>query len=493
MFIGLTALASLYQVHSPSENPHRTVVALIALRIYGQGSPLFYAVQAATALILVLAANTAYSDFPRLSAILARDRFAPRQMMTRGDRLSYSNGILALGALAGLLVIAYRAEYTRIINMYVVGVFTAFTLSQAGMVQRWRERRGSESRWRRYALINGFGAASTLVVLGIVIQSKFLAGAWIVMVAIPLLVLWFDTVNRHYRRFGVTLRDPARRPMRVDKHHVVLLVGWPSAEERRALAYADLVGPERLHCVHFSKPGEMRDIVLRWGSVMEKATSLEIVPSRGSLAGDVGAYLDELRARIPPSEFLTVVVPEVIRSGITGLVQGRSTFLVKASLLFKPDVIVTDVVVQQDEVGVPDLVVKRHVVLVLVSGVHNATMLALQYANSLSAHEVRAVHVAIDPGESAKVVREWSAWAPGRELELIDSPYRELAGPLKDYVRGLTASPGALVTILIPEFIVTKWWHNLLHNQTALALKRTFLYEPDVVVTSVPYSLRGAG
>src|SRR5919106_1069442 len=149
-FGAMTGLARLYHINGPTEDPDRTVIALIALEVFGQG-PLFIAVQIATFLILFLAANTSYSDFPRLANFLGRDRFAPRQFMNRGDRLAFSNGIIALGAFAGLLTIIYSADVSRIINLYVVGVFTSFTLSQSGMVRRWFRLKAEDPKWRRSA------------------------------------------------------------------------------------------------------------------------------------------------------------------------------------------------------------------------------------------------------------------------------------------------------------------------------------------------------
>lgn len=184
LFVGTTTLSFLFHIAGPSHDPERTVVALIALNVFGLG-PLFYAVQAATALILFLAANTSYADFPRLSAALARDRFAPRQLMNRGDRLAFSNGIIGLAALASVLVVIYDADVSRLINLYVVGVFTSLTLSQTGMVRHWAERRDSEPRWRRQISVNAVGAVATFIVLGIVLATKFSDGAWMVVAGSP--------------------------------------------------------------------------------------------------------------------------------------------------------------------------------------------------------------------------------------------------------------------------------------------------------------------
>lgn len=495
LFIGITVLSRLYHVSGPNEDAHRTVVAEVAVRVLGE-NPLFYAVQAATALILFLAANTAYADFPRLSAILARDRFAPRQMMNRGDRLAFSNGIIALGAFAAVLVVIYRAEEAHLINLYVVGVFTAFTLSQAGMVQRWRERRNEEPRWKRYSLVNGFGATATFTVLCIVIATKFLAGAWIVIATIPLLVLWFEIVHRHYQSVQLRLRDPGRRPAPARRQHVILLVGWPSEEEQRALAYAQVLRPVELRTVHFSTPDGPSGLIEEWGRVLGPSQSLEIVPVRSGLVRELRAYVREVRKRIDPADFLTVVIPERLQVGLLGMVRSRKTLLMKASLLFTPDVVVTDVPYIEGQPG-QELMSQerqiRHVTLLMVSAVHNATLLALEYAKSLRADELHAVHVAVDPDEAARAFREWEAWSPGIPLEIVESPFRRLDVPLQEYVRGFLAQGNTVVSVVIPEFIVEKWWHHLLHNQNATTLKRIFLFEPNVVVTNIPYRIEPEG
>ena len=208
MFLGITVLARSIQLRVTEElAAERSVLSQIGETIFGGSDPMFYVLQAFTALILILAANTAYQDFPRLSAILATDRYMPRQFMNRGDRLVFSNGIVVLSLLAGLLVWIFDANLTRLIQLYLVGVFVAFTLSQSGMVRRWLRLR--ERGWRRSALINGVGATATGVVLLIVTGTKFTHGAWIVVLAIPLIVLLLLSIHRHYERVRLELRERA--------------------------------------------------------------------------------------------------------------------------------------------------------------------------------------------------------------------------------------------------------------------------------------------
>jgi len=493
LFIGITVLARLFHIEGPTEEPRRTVVALIARTVFG-GGPLFFAVLGATALILFLAANTSYADFPRLSAVLARDRFAPRQLMNRGDRLAFSNGILALGILASLLVVLYQAEVSRLINLYVVGVFTSLTLSQAGMVRHWQQRRAEEPRWRRHMLINAAGGTATTVVLVIVVLTKFLEGAWMVVVAASVLVVTLESINRHYVAVGDSLRDPSRGPRRAGQNHVVLLVGTPDDAERLAFLYAERVRTLELHSVHFSERGDPKGLEARWAreiGLLPTSPALEIVEARAGVRRELRRYIEQLRARDDPSDFVTVLVCERMGGGLLPWLGSRKALVIKTALLFTPGVVVTDVpfVPGAGRSALERQATPRHVVIVLVSALHNATLHALEYARTLSADELQAVHVALDPEMAQRHVRAWREHDPGVPLQILDSPYRELAGRVRSHVREITADGATIVTLVIPEFVVRKWWHNFLHNQNALDLKWTFLREPDVVVTSVPYHL----
>ena len=491
LFVGITVLADVYDIHGHSENPHRTVIALVALAVFGNG-PLFAAVQIATFLILFLAANTSYADFPRLANFLARDRYAPRQFMNRGDRLAFSNGILVLGALAAVLLIVYQAELTRIINLYVVGVFTSFTLSQLGMVQHWRRNRETEARWRRNAIINGIGAGTTFFVLCIVLATKFTHGAYIVVVAIPILVWVLTRINKHYHQVSRQLRDPSRRPPPAETNHVVLLVGKPSQEERRSFWYAERIRTEDFHAIHFIEKGDPRGLEAQWAreiGLLPTAPMLETLPGDGSLAASTKSYITRMRKRIPADDFVTVIVSERVGRGILNL-GTRAGLLLKLSLLFTRDVVVTNVPFVEGtssplDTGEP----MRHVVVITVPAAHNATLRALGYAKTLDADEVHAVHVVLDPQKVEVHLSEWHELGTGQPLECLDSPYRDLSESLVEYVRPLSADGRTIVTVLMPEFVVRRWWHHMLHNQNAWEIKLAFLAEPNVIVTSVPYHL----
>ena len=355
MFIGITALAMAADVRVTHEN-HASVVSQIASAVFGAKSFGFYYVQAFTAAILVLAANTAYQDFPRLASILAHDRYLPGQLRNRGDRLVFSNGIVALALFAGLLVVAFDAEVTKLIQLYIVGVFVAFTLGQGGMVRRWNRKLRDEPNADRGPIIrartiNAVGSATTGVVLVIVLVSKFTHGAWIVVCAMPVLFLTMRAINKHYERVAAELRLESTRPVLPSRNHAV----------------------------------------------------------------------------------------------------------------------------------------------VLVSQLHNPTLRALNYARSLKASTLEAVYVGVDEDGARKLQESWEEANIDITLKILASPYREITKPVLDYIRSIARqSPRDVVTVIIPEYVVGKWWEQLLHNQSALRIKAFLLFQPGVMVTSVPWHLSTA-
>jgi amino acid transporter len=339
-FFGISVLAHRLE---PTLSEKETVLSVLGHAVFGGGF-LYTVLQASTAMILTLAANTAYADFPRLSSIIARDGFLPRQLFNRGDRLVFSNGVLVLAGSAAVLLVAFGGETSALIPLYAVGVFTSFTLSQCGMVQHHRKER--EPGWRGSMVINGLGAVATGIVLAVVVISKFTIGAWVPVVIIPIIVLLFRGVKRHY------------------------------------------------------------DFV------------------RESLA-------------IPPD--------------------------------WRPPR-------------------QNHTVVVLVGGVHRGVLEALSYAKSLAPNHLVAVTVVSDEEEHARIEEQWAEHGIDVELEIIYSPYRELSRPILRFIDEIDARwDNDVVTVLIPEFVVRKWWEQILHNQTALFLKGRLLFRQGVVVTSVPY------
>ena len=359
LFLGISYLA-VHVGAVPSEV--ETVISQLARGAYGGRGTLYLLSIAATTLILIMAANTAFADFPRLSALQAADGFLPRQLTYRGSRLVFSRGIALLALVASALIVVFDASVTALIPLYAIGVFLSFTLSQAGMTRRWwkcgrlapgqevRERGSSlryDAGWRWKMAVNGVGAACTAIVAMVFALTKFREGAWVVVILIPALVSVFFGIHGHYL-------DLARR------------------------------------------------------------LSLE----------DYGA-------------------------------PGR---------------------------------VRRHRVVLCVSGVHRGTVEALLYAEALS-DDITAVHVSTDAGDAAALRRKWGLWGNGVRLVILDSPYRLLVEPLLDYVRKLAVErrPDETITIVVPQFVPRRAWHNLLHAQTAVFLRLALLFTPGVVITSVPY------
>jgi amino acid transporter len=372
MFSGITALALISDVRYTEEpcdlvgfdceaDPQRTVVAQVAAATFGDGSIPFFYVQAAAALILVLAANTAFNGFPLLGSVLAQHSYAPRQLHTRGDRLVFSNGIVLLSVFAGVLIFSFDASVTRLIQLYIVGVFTAFTLGQTGMVRHWNSvlqgslRPEERRRVLRSRTINMIGATFTGTVLVIVTITKFTHGAWIVLVAMPILFLLMRGIRRHY-----------------DKVSAELTADDPSASGAALL-------PSRVHAI------------------------------------------------------------------------------------------------------------------VLVSKIHKPTLRALAYARVARPDVLEGVTVNVDLAETRALTDEWDRRQIPVPLKVLDSPYREITRPIIEYVKGIRrSSPRDIVTVYIPEYVVGRWWEQLLHNQSALRLKTRLLFTPGVMVTSVPWQLESS-
>jgi len=356
MFVGITVLALHLKARAQaSGNP--SVISQIAAAVFGSHAFLFYLYQAATAGILILAANTAFNGFPVLSSILAEHRYLPRQMHNRGDKLVYSNGILLLGAFSVALIIGFDANVDKLIHLYIIGVFTSFTLSQAGMVRHWNrsipsaphERR---SRMRVSRVINIVGAISTAVVLVIVLATKVVQGAWIAILAMIAIFAMMKSIRRHYDAIS-------------------------------------------------------RELELPRG---EKA----VLPSR------------------------------------------------------------------------------NHAV-VLVSRLHLPTLRAISYAKATRPSTLEALTIQIDEADTADLLRQWDEHDLDIPLVILESPYREITRPVLDYVRGLRReSPRDVVTVFVPEYVVGRWWEQLLHNQSALRRKARLLFEPEVMVTSVPWQLHSS-
>ena len=489
MFLGITFLARALHVRVGEHLIEtKSVLAQIGETVFGGGA-MFVVLQVFTALILILAANTAFQDFPRLSAILARDGFVPRQFQNRGDRLVFSNGILVLASLAMLLVWIFDADLTRLIQLYVVGVFTAFTLSQAGMVRRWLRVR--EPGWRRSAAINAVGATATGVVLAIVAVTKFVGGAWIVITAMPVLVALFSLVHRHYEHVRTTLAAGTVRYGDTGRNITVLVLDQLDAAAAEAVGYVKGIRPAELH-VLYAGDALTEEVVAGWRAMAPGA------PTPIAVGRRVDAIVEHIHGIPRGSEdFVTVVIPELFRTrSLFRAVLKPITFRLKVRLLAEPQVVIADVPVLQEgdvpvEVDGRPLIPERVEAVVFVASVHDATVRAVNYANALNAHETRAVFLATEPEEAPALLEEWARRDVGVVVEAVEAPFRDLGPPLLAEVRRITADPGTVAAVILPEFVVTKWWHRFLHNNRALYIKRMLLFEPRVILSSVPYALGG--
>ncbi len=490
MFLGITLLSGLLHVRVTEEIARsRSVLSQIGDAIFG-GGVWFVVLQVFTAGILVLAANTAFQDFPRLSSILARDRFMPSQFRNRGDRLVFSNGVIVLAALAIILIWHYEAELTRLIQLYVIGVFTAFTLSQAGMVRRWFRLKGAGWRWR--ATLNGVGAFVTGVVLVIATATKFAKGAKIVVAAIPIIVVLFLMVHRHYRRIGHVLNARGFTGDREATNAFVLLVGDFGPATIDAISYLFTIRCEHVSALWVGPEREFEDAREGWRRLAPRYGDLELLAGgEEHLVRGVRRYL---KRREASTDFLTIVIPEVVSSGtLLQFVRHRATFLLKTSLLFQPDVVVTNVPLVPGEPhaapGARPVERPRSVVLIPVAAVHDATVRAVVYAKSLQPSSIEALYMVTDPEEVPEVIAAWHERRIDVPLALVEAPFRDLGVPLLEEIRAQTARGDTVVTVVLPELVPEHWWQNLLHNQTALFFKRILLFEPDVVVTSVPFHM----
>jgi amino acid transporter len=361
LFLSISFL--VIPIHAvPSDQ--ETVISQLARTVFGSQGPLYLMVIAGTAIILIMAANTAFADFPRLSALHAGDGFLPRQLTARGSRLVYSRGIVALATLASLLIIAFQASVTRLIPLYAIGVFLSFTLSQAGMARRWWKcghlapgeqivEPGStlqhEKSWKFKMGINGFGALCTAVVMVMFAITKFKDGAYIIIFLIPLLVFVFFRIHHHYQSLA-----------------------------------------QKLSLENYS--------------------------------------------------------------------QARR--------------------------------ITRNRVILALSGVHKGSLNALAFARTLS-HDITAVHVAVDDNEAARIRAKWETYGDGIRMVTLESPYRLLVEPLLAYIEQLrrVMGPNETLTIVVPQFVSTSRWTNLLHSQTAFTLRMALLFTPRVVIIEVPYQV----
>ncbi|HEV3217625.1 MAG TPA: APC family permease [Vicinamibacterales bacterium] len=338
MFVGITLLAHAYQV---IPNEHETVVSQLARGVFGGRGTAYYLVQAATMLILVLAANTAFADFPRLSSIVARDRFLPRQFMNQGDRLAFSNGIIALSVFAGLLLIVFRGDTQSLLPLYMIGVFVSFTLSQTGMVIHWRRLR--EPGWRTSAVINGIGAVTTAVVLVIVAITKALEGAWIIILLIPCLVAVFRATRRHYDHVAVQLSVQGWAPPPRRHNTVLVPISGIQRAVVEALQYARSMSDDVRVVYVNTDPAATEALKRDWSKWGEGVRLVVLESPYRSLMEPLLEHIEQTQTA-NPEDYVTVILPEFLPARWWHhLLHNQRALLIKGALLFRKHVIVTSV------------------------------------------------------------------------------------------------------------------------------------------------------
>jgi hypothetical protein len=344
IFLGISVIAGQLQI-LPDPNETETVVSQLARALLGGSSAFYYLVQLSTAVILVLAANTAFNGFPRLASILARDSYLPRQFQFRGDRLAFTVGILVLAAVSAGLIVAYQGSVTGLIPLYTVGVFLAFTLSQAGLVRHWWQLRDEEPGWRARAAVNGLGATATGVVTVVVAISKFALGAWMVLVLIPLLILMMWAIERHYRhvRDALTLEWPDEPLPPREPPRVLVPMSRLDRSTLQALGFARSISPD-VTAVHVTDDAEDAEQFKRRWEQWGREVPLVILesPYRALLA-PLLTYIDALDrqdARGP----ITVVLPEFVPRHVwEWFLHNQSALRLKLHLFFRPHTVVVDV------------------------------------------------------------------------------------------------------------------------------------------------------
>ena len=521
LFLGVTLLDLIFGA-APKPGGSPTVLAQIAQDVFtGPGRFFFYVIQFSTMLVLVLAANASFNGFPRLCAFLARDDRLPHRFGAYGDRLVYSAAILVLTAVSVAVIVAFAANTDHLINLYAIGVFTAFTLAQTALVRYGLRRR--QGHWRRNVAINAVGAAATLLVDLIVLVVKFRLGAWVVLIIVPLVVAYFWYVSRHYLRVRSELGPVAADRARLRPDRTLVPVRQLDGPTRRALKYALALGPRLIALAMSEGPdfeSQLRAYLHDQAKVRPTA-EYEVVSRPGSNRS-VLSYLTELAPSLP-DHLVTVMVPEsVTSSGILDLLRRPSALRLKFALLRRPGVVAASFPGHPGQDSAEDALRPgaRRVAVVPVAGLDILAQRALNYAQHI-ADEVIAVHVAtgqpqdvpradgtqrrddlgMEPSDEAReLVAQWDAWVdshlesstplPRPKLILVLSPFRTVVQPVLRYLQGFgEKNRDTLCTVVLPELVARHWWNQILHNHRAFHIKSALLGRADFAVADVTFDL----
>ena len=497
-FLAVSFLASRLQV-IPIADESKSVLATIAEAVYGTGAVgrlLFLVLQIGTTLILILAANTSFADFPRLASFHAGDAFMPRQLTKRGHRLVFSNGIVALAAAASLVIVAFSASVTKMIPLYALGVFTSFTLSQSGMAKRHLRLR--EKGWKFGLFVNGLGAIATLVVAIVIAIVKFAGGAWIVMVFVPILVALLVRVNKTYEAEDEQLvigpEDRANGGATRTDHTALVLVDELDADTLHAAQYALTIRPTRATALHLG--GRDPELEAAWKNAGLRIP-LVAIPGDERPGRAIARYLRGLGVT---GEQVTVILPAPADEPFLARLRRMHAWSGLAeSLRDLPNV---GVVIVRAHGATADAAQhhrlqlsprRRHVALILVEDLDRATLKASRYARGIQALEVRAIHAASDPDRARMLIDQWIAFGylAGIPLDVEECNDRNIERSLRRYVSRFEDGTTE-VTLILPRRHFPKRRHLLLHDRTSRRIAGAFAEEPHVDVVVVPYHL-GAG
>jgi amino acid transporter len=494
MFLGLSYIAVKLQV-VPSET--KTVISEVGRAVFGGGATgygLFLLLQVATTLILILAANTSFADFPRLANFHATDHFMPRQLTKRGHRLVFSNGIVGLAIAATLVVVVFQADVHRLIPLYAIGVFTSFTLSQAGMARR--HVRIKEPGWRHGLAINGVGAITTAVVTVIIAFTKFTHGAWAVMVFVPVMVWLLVRMNHQYEREHEELDEDlsAFDASGIGRPIAVVVVNDLDRKTAHALQYAKTMRAESVQAVHFeTEEGSSKDLERRWRELGIRVP-LRVVRHDGDVASCLAGYVGAL----PADTDVNVIIPHTAHLGPFERFRRErlGTHLARALLAYDR-VRITVVrdhpgpshVVTETADGRPELRLlprPNHRVVVPVDRLDRAAFRAVRYALGLGATEVRAVHAAVDEDGQQQLMRRWMELGIPVELDVIECWDRNVARSLERYVVDLMGRDSE-VTVVMPRRDYARLRHRILHDRTRRKIARALGRYEHVDLAAVPY------
>jgi amino acid transporter len=498
-FLAVSFLAAKLHV-VPVGDESKSVLAQIAQAVYGNGPLghlLFLVLQVATTLILILAANTSFADFPRLASFHAGDAFMPRQLTKRGHRLVFSNGIIALAAAASVVIIVFRASVTGMIPLYALGVFTSFTLSQTGMAKRHLRLR--EKGWRFGLFVNGLGAVATFVVAVVIAVVKFAGGAWMVMVGVPILVAILVRVNKTYEAEDEQLvigpQDRANGSGERLDHSAIVLVDELDDDTIHAVQYAHTIRPTHVAALRLGSPDP--ELAAAW-AVRGMRVPLESIADDERPGRAIGRYLKERHAI---DEQVTVIVPTPANEPFFArLRRARASAGMAASLRQLPNVGVVMVGAHgppgdhdPDAVRGPLAPRRRHVELILVEDLDRAVLKAARYARGIDALDVRAVHAASDPVRASTLIDRWIAFGylAGIPLDVEECFDRNIERSLRRYVARFE-DEATEVTLILPRRHFPKRRHLLLHDRTSRRIARAFADEPHVDVVIVPFELGGS-